>query len=339
MRIPVGILGATGLVGKHYLSLLADHPWFEVTHIAASEKSAGKTLLEAVPTAPASLANLPLQSIKDIQQAKKNCRLIFSAVGSDAAKQFEESYAAAGLAVISNASCHRDTADVPMIIPEINPEHLEWLPKQQKARGWAEGFIVTKPNCTIQCLLLPLAPLHHVFKATQLSLTTMQAISGAGYPGIPALDIVDVVSPFIEGEEEKLCQEPLKILGCEELIISAQCNRIPTRDGHFIQVAVKFAQRPTQEQILALWDSYKPLPQLLHLPSAPERPVVYVEGPETQWDLMRGDGMSVSVGQLKPCVHLDFSFLALSHNVIRGAAGGGVLTAELLVAQNYLKGF
>lgn len=336
MPIPVGILGATGFVGRHYLALLAHHPWFEVVHVAASEKSIGKTLSEVAPETPNSLSHLSVRSIEDIEAAKKNCQLIFSAVSSDIAQRCEERYAAAGLGVISNAAHHRTTADVPVIIPEVNPDHLDWIFKQQQLRGWEKGFIVAKPNCTIQSFLLPLAPLHRACSVRQISVTTLQAVSGAGYPGLAALDILDRIRPYIAGEEQKVEQEPQKILGCEDLIISAQCNRVPVRNGHLAQVSVKFALCPTQEEILALWRKFKPLPQLLGLPSAPERPVIFVEGPEACWDLMAGGGMAVSVGQLKSCPHLDFSFLALSHNAIRGAAGGGVLTAELLVKQNYL---
>ncbi len=177
MRIPVGILGATGQVGQQYLCLLADHPLFEVTHLAASEKSTGKQLSDVISTAPSSLSTLKLHSIEDIHQAKQSCQLIFSAVGSDIAKQFEEQYAAAGLAVVSNAAWHRTTSDVPVIIPEVNPDHLDWIPKQQQARGWNKGFIVAKPNCTIQSFLIPLAPLHQAFQAEKVCITSLQAVS------------------------------------------------------------------------------------------------------------------------------------------------------------------
>ncbi len=348
-KIKVGILGATGMVGRTYISLLQDHPWFEVGYVAASERSAGKAYEEAVEgrwhlkhPIPASVKNLVVHNVAAIDEAKKHCSFVFSALETDAAREFEEKYAAAGLPVVSNASAHRHTKDVPMIIPEINPEHADIIPVQQKNRKWGRGFIAVKPNCSIQCYMAPLFALHKKFKVKQVVVTTMQAISGGGHSSFSTIDIEDNVIPFISGEEEKSEREPLKILGkinggeiaySSEPVISAHCNRVPVMDGHMACVSVQFEKKPTREQILDAWKNFRGLPQELQLPSAPQPPIIYKDEPDrpqTRYDRDNGNGMAVTVGRLRECNVLDYRFVALSHNMIRGAAGGSILTAELL---------
>ncbi|MBS4167922.1 aspartate-semialdehyde dehydrogenase [Parachlamydia sp. AcF125] len=354
-KIPVGILGATGMVGQHYLRLLENHPWFEVTFLCASTHSAGKTYQAAVekrwhmPTPiPKRESQLYVEPIDQISTALNKCRFVFSAVDSDTAQEYEEQYAAAGLPVISNASYHRQTADVPILIPEVNASHLSILPMQQKKRGWKKGFIVTKPNCSIQSYMIPLAALHETFQVQKIWVTTMQAVSGAGYPGIPSWDICENIVPYIAEEEEKSENEPLKIFGSilnheivptSQIHISAHCNRVPVLDGHLACVSVKFSKTPSQEEILAVWNSYAPMTQTLQLPSAPQKTILYRKEPnrpQPRLDRDVGKGMSITVGRLRPCNLLDFRFVALSHNTLRGAAGGGILNAELLFTQRYL---
>jgi aspartate-semialdehyde dehydrogenase len=354
-KIPVGILGATGMVGQHYVNRLAHHPWFEIAFMASSEQSAGKSYAEALagrwrlPTPiPDAVKNIPLKSPEAISVAKQTCTLIFSAVGNEAAALYEENYALAGLRLISNASLHRFAPDVPMLIPEINPHHLAILPIQQANRKWKEGFIVTKPNCSLQSYMIPLWPLHLRYTIKQLLVTTMQAVSGAGYPGISSLDIIDNVIPHIAKEEEKSEQEPLKILGsingnsispAQGIAISAHCNRVPVQDGHMACVSVKFEQKPSLDEILFLWNTFQGLPQEMNLPTAPFPPIIYKaenDRPQPRLDRHEGHGMGVVVGRLRPCPVLDYRFVALSHNTIRGAAGGGVLNGELLMQQGYL---
>lgn len=354
-KIPVGILGATGVVGQHYLQLLSTHPWFTVNFLASSELSAGKSYREAVETKwrmkepfLAELGNLPVHHIEEVETAKKKCSFVFSAISSEAATTFEEHYAAAGLPVISNTSAHRLTSDVPLLIPEANPEHIHMIPVQQRIRGWKRGFIVVKPNCSLQSFIIPLAPLHRRFKIKKLIITTMQAISGAGYPGVPSMDIMDNIIPFIPDEEEKTERESLKILGgfnkeefchAEGIAISAHCNRVPVLDGHMACVSVAFESTPSQEEILEIWNSFEGVPQKLNLPSAPMRPIIYShepDRPQPRLDRYNERGMAVTVGRLRKCPVLDFRFVGLSHNAIRGAAGGGILNAELLLTHNYL---
>jgi aspartate-semialdehyde dehydrogenase len=263
---------------------------------------------------------------------------------------YEELYAARGIPVLTNAGFHRRSVDVPVLIPEVNPEHAAVIPIQQKNRHWREGFIVAKPNCSLQSYMIPLAPLHRHFKIKRLLLTTMQAISGAGYPGISSMDIMDNIIPYIANEEEKSEQEPLKIWGTvsdssilptHDLLISAHCNRVSVLDGHMACVSVQFEQRPSQEEILNLWRNFQGLPQTIHLPSAPPSPIAYLEDndrPQPKRDRNFGNGMGVSVGRLRECPLFDYRFVGLSHNTIRGAAGGGILNAELLVHLGYLEG-
>jgi len=353
-------LGATGLVGQNYLRLLANHPWFEVTYLAASARSAGQTFADAVAERwqmntdiPRAARSLKLEYAENVAAAAASGRLVFSALEldtKDALRELENKYAARDLVVVSNASAHRDTDDVPMLIPEINAEHLKIIPFQQKHRGWQKGFVVVKPNCSLQSYLTPIYALMRAgFEVKKLLVTTMQAISGAGYPGVPSLDIVDNIIPFIKGEEEKTEREPLKILGEIEqekftpwtgLNISAHCNRVPVADGHTCCVSVLFGEaKPSREEILKIWRDFRSVPQELKLPSAPEQPIHYRaedNRPQPKKDRERDLGMAVSVGRLRSCPVFDYKFVGLTHNTVRGAAGGGILNAELLVAQNYL---
>ena len=346
-KIQVGILGATGMVGQRFVQLLAGHPWFEIAALAASERSAGRPYGEAcrwvVPgEMPPSLGEMV------VRECRPNlpCRLVFSALPAEAAGPIEEEFAAAGYAVSSNARSHRLDPDVPLLIPEVNPDHLGLLEVQRRRRGW-KGFIVTSPNCSTTQLVLALKPLWDEFKIVAVNVATMQALSGAGYPGVPSLDILDNVVPYIPGEEEKLEREPLKLLGQlegeaikeAELAISAQCHRVPTRDGHLEAVSVKLGRRASREEVVEALRNFRGLPQELELPSAPTRPIVVREEadrPQPRLDRDEGGGMSVVVGRVRECPVLDYKFLVLGHNTVRGAAGGAILNAELLVAQGYL---
>lgn len=354
-KIPVGILGVCGLVGQQYLHLLQAHPWFEVKFLASSEQSAGKSYVEALAgrwkmEAPlaASFRSLPVWGVKEVERAKEQCAFVFSAMSSEGARAFEEHYAAAGIPVISNAAYHREVCDIPVLIPEVNPSHVKMIPLQKQQRGWEKGFIVVKPNCSLQSYMIPLAPLHEKFRVTQLMLTTLQAVSGAGHAGVSSLDIADNVIPYIEEEEEKCEREPLKIWGqvgelgivpATGIRVSAHCNRVPVTDGHLACVSVKFEKRPSEEEILELWRTFQGIPQQMKLPSAPPFPVLYQEEknrPQPRRDRHLGAGMATSVGRLRPCPVFDYRFVALSHNVIRGAAGGGILNAEYLLQAGYL---
>lgn len=322
-KIPVGILGASGLLGQQYAALLTNHPWFELTFRTSSHK------------------NDLYYSLDDIKIAKEKCRLLFSALPNALAEIYEERYADAGLGVISNASVYRMTPDVPLLIPEINYDHLKLIEIQRKNRNWDSGFLIVKPNCSIQSFMIPLTPLHHRFRVIQLFVTTLQAISGAGNSGLSSYAIQDNVIPFIPQEEEKSEAEPLKIwdLTRDALSISAQCNRVPVLDGHLACISVKFERCPEIKEILDIWKNYRSLPQELKLPSAPSFPIIYreeQERPQTRLDRDSGKGMAVTVGRLRECPLLDIKFAGLSHNAIRGGAGGALLIAELLKSQNYL---
>ncbi len=351
-KIKVGILGATGMVGQRFIQLLENHPWFEVSYVAASESSAGKKYSDAVEgrwhlatRVPDAVRNLVVGNVANVGLAVKSCSFVFSALETEAAKVYEEKYAAAGLPVVSNASAHRHTKDVPMLIPEINPEHLDLIKAQQKGRGWKKGFIVVKPNCSIQSYMAPLFSLHRKFGVRKVIVTTMQAVSGAGHPGVASLDITDNVIPLIKGEEEKTETEPLKILGrvkgseivyANDLKISAHCNRVPVIDGHMACVSVGFETKPSKSDIIKAWQGFSGEPQRLKLPMAPEQPIIYTDDParpQSRLDRDNDKGMAVTVGRLRDCNILDYRFVGLSHNIIRGAAGGAILTAELLKAK------
>ena len=354
-KLRCGILAGTGMVGQKYISLLENHPWFEVMYIAASPRSAGKKFEEAVEgrwhmqtPIPQNIRELMVHNMEEIDLCKKECDFVFSALGSDPAKEWEEKYAEAGIPVVSNASAHRHTPDVPMLIPEINADHIDIIPIQQKNRGWDKGFIAVKPNCSLQSYMTPLFALHKEFKIKRAIITTMQAVSGAGHPGISSFDIIDNIIPHISGEEEKSEEEPKKIMGeiegnkigyNEEIQISAHCNRVPTIDGHMACVSVEFEKKPTKEQILEVWKNFKSLSQELDLPFAPKQPIIYREEPDrpqTRLDRDTDKGMACVCGRLRECKVFHWRFTALSHNTIRGAAGGGILNAELLKAKKYL---
>ena len=346
-RRRVGILGATGMVGQRFIQLLSNHPWFEIAWLAASDRSAGKTYAEACKwkldtPLPRRIAAMTLQPNVPEGSAIELPKIIFAALDADIARELEPKFAAAGCAVISNSSAFRMTADVPLVVPEVNSDHLALLEAQswRKDHGGRGGYIVTNPNCSAIGLVLALKPLEEKFGIESLFVSTMQAVSGAGYPGVASLDILGNVVPFIKNEEEKLQEEVGKLLGERkgakiELLdakVSAHCNRVAVEDGHTECVSIKLKKRATREEIIAAWSEFLPL-QGQHLPTAPEQPVEYDEGvdrPQPRLDRMRGHGMTATVGRLRECTLLDWKFVVLSHNTIRGAAGAAVLNAEVL---------
>lgn len=358
-KIKVGVLGATGMVGQNYIRLLENHPWFEVSYVAASPNSAGKKYAEAVagrwhmPVAiPETVKDLLVEDASNVAKAKGNCAFVFSALEMDkqAVQNLECAYAAQDIPVVSNASAHRWTEDVPMLIPEINADHLQVIELQRKNREWRKGFIVVKPNCSLQSYLTPVfALMKEGFAVERMILSTMQAVSGAGFPGVASLDMVDNMVPYIGGEEEKSEQEPLKILGKLDGArftpstlpkISAHCNRVAVVDGHTACVSLQFAaKKPAKEEILRIWQEFRALPQELELPLAPRQPIIYLNEanrPQPRKDRDNDKGMAVTVGRLRNCPVFDIRFVGLSHNTVRGAAGGGILNAELLRAKGYL---
>ena len=343
----VGILGATGMVGQRFIQLLVDHPQFEISAVAASDRSQGKTYGEACTwrlseEMPAAVRTMPVQA----PAPPLDCDLVFSSLPGDIARQTEGSFAAAGYPVISNSSAFRMDEDVPLLIPEVNHEHLGLLERQRNKypRG---GFIVTNPNCSTIMLALALAPLHAAFGVEATVATTLQALSGAGYPGVASLDIIDNVLPYISGEEEKIEAETTKILGRlsdariapAPMAVSAQCHRVNVADGHMAAVRVKFARKVTLEAVRESLTTYRSLPQELGLYSAPKTPIVVrdeQDRPQPKLDRDAGKGMTITVGRLNPDPVLDYRFVVLSHNTIRGAAGAAILNAELLVALGHL---
>ena len=351
----IGILGATGMVGQRFIQLLENHPWFQVTWLAASDRSSGKLYEDAVrwkldTPIPHSIAKLPVSPATPEQNPDGVPEIIFAALDTDIARELEPKFAAAGCAVISNSSAFRMQADVPLVIPEVNADHLALIPQQDwnglQANNRKSGYIVTNPNCSAIGLVLALKPLAERFGLRSVFVTTMQAISGAGYPGVPSLDIVGNVVPFIRNEEEKLEAETLRLLGKFEnsqvtplaAKVSAHCNRVAVEDGHTESVSVELASKPTREGLLAAWREFRPL-QGKHLPTAPEQPVEYnfaEDRPQPRLDRMRGRGMAATVGRLRPCSLLDWKFTVLSHNTIRGAAGATLLNAELLASEGKL---
>jgi len=357
-RIPVGVLGATGMVGQRYIANLAQHPWFEVTYVAASPRSAGKTYADAVANrwhiganVPEGVANLIVEDANLVEKAKGKCKFMFSALemSKDAIKALEESYAAADIPVVSNASANRWTDDVPMLIPEINPDHTDIIAIQQKHHGWNKGFIAVKPNCSLQSYMAPIYALKAAgYPVKRMIVTTMQAVSGAGYPGVPSFDMIDNVVPYIGGEEEKTEKECLKILGTvgkdaiensAEPRVSAHCNRVAVIDGHTACVSVEFDdKKPTIEEVEKIFTNFQGLPQKLNLPSAPVHPIIVrheENRPQPRRDRDADKGMAVTVGRLREDPVFDIKFVALSHNTKRGAALGGILNAELLKAKGF----
>jgi aspartate-semialdehyde dehydrogenase len=342
-KIPVGILGATGMVGQKFVELLTNHPWFEIVSLAASEKSQGKKYGEAIRWIMESnldekIANMTIQPCHPILP----CRIVFSGLDSEVAGEIEENFAHAGYIVISNARNHRMDTDVPLLIPEVNSEHLALVSSQQ----FTNGMIVTNPNCSVIGLTLALKPLVERWGLEIAHVVTMQAISGAGYPGLSSIDILDNVIPFISGEEEKVETEPLKILGtlrgnCVQsypLTISAQCNRVAVMNGHMACVSVKLKNKATAEDIIHAWQSFSSIP---NLPTSPKNPIVYLNDerhPQPKLHRNTEKGMAVAIGRLRQCPLLDWKFAFLSHNTIRGAAGSAILNAELMVKQGYING-
>ena len=346
-KIPVGILGATGNVGQRFVQLLDGHPWFEVKYLCASEKSYGQRYGDIVnwkvsPKIPERVANMKLRLCKP----DFNVRVVFSALDSLVAGPIEEDFAKNGYIVISNSKNHRMDKDVPLLIPEVNPEHLDLIQVQRKRLG-GKGFIVTNPNCTTIGLTMALKPLQDVFGVSKVLVTTMQALSGAGYPGVASLDAIDNVVPFIGDEEEKVETEPLKLLGSLEngkidnanIAISAHCNRVAVRDGHLESVTVELIKKAGIEEILKVFRNFKSIPQKLNLPSAPPNPIIVRmenDRPQPVLDRDINNGMSVSIGRVRQSSIFDIKFTLLVHNTIRGAAGAAILNAELLKAKKLI---
>ena len=346
-KIPVGILGATGVVGQRFIQLLEDHPWFEVAWLAASDRSAGQLYGDAARWRLKTPIPEHIRKMK-VSPAEPGGapRVIFAALDSGIARELEPKFAEAGCAVISNSSAFRMQRDVPLVIPEVNPDHLALI-EQQSWRKKSGGYIVTNPNCSAIGLVVALAPLHQTFGVESLFVTTMQAVSGAGYPGVASLDILGNVIPYIANEEEKMEEETKKLLGQlnsnhiqdASFGMTAHCNRVAVEDGHTESVSVKLRQKADLEAVLTAIRDFKSKPHELGCPLAPERPLVYdpaPDRPQPRFDLDRGNGMTVSVGRLRKCGLLDYKFTVLSHNTIRGAAGAAVLNAELLKVQGYL---
>jgi len=346
-KIHVGILGATGIVGQRFIQMLEHHPWFEVTWLAASDRSEGKEygvatrwrLKTAIPPPVATMRVSP--ATPDGAPS-----VIFAALDASIAAELEPRFADAGCAVITNSSALRMAKDVPLVIPEVNPDHMKLI-ECQSWRRKSGGFVVTNPNCSAIGLVLALAPLHQRFQIETVMAVTMQAVSGAGYPGVASLDILGNVIPYIPKEEEKMEEETRKLLGRlngagiapATFTMSAQCNRVAVEDGHTESVSVKFKNKAEAAEILNAWAEFRSIPQERNLPSAPEVPVRYLDSsdrPQPRFDVDFGRGMTTTVGRLRPCGVLDWKFTVLSHNTIRGAAGAALLNAELLKAEGYL---
>jgi aspartate-semialdehyde dehydrogenase len=345
MKIPVGVLGATGTVGQRFVERLSEHPWFEIVALAASERSAGRPYAEAArwrlsSTLPDGLAGLEVRGVLD----ELPCRAVFSALDSATAREAEPLFARRGVFVFSNASAHRMDEDVPLLIPEINPDSLCLVDRQRARRGWTGG-LVTNANCSAMFLTMALAPLELEFGVERVFVSTMQAISGAGYPGVASLDILGNVIPDIPEEAEKIEREVAKILrgarsgAAAQLAISAMTYRVPVEDGHTESVSVGLSRKASQDEVQSAWEEFRGLEEVRALPSAPPEPVVYLrelQRPQPRRDVNAGDGMCTIVGGLKPCRLLDWKFTALGHNTIRGAAGASILNAEYAVAKGLL---
>jgi aspartate-semialdehyde dehydrogenase len=346
-KIPVGILGATGIVGQRFVQMLEHHPWFEVAWLAASDRSEGRSYAEAArwklkTSIPSRVAEMRVSPAMPEGAPK----VIFAALDASIAAEMEPRFAAAGCAVVTNSSALRMQSDVPLVIPEVNHEHIKLI-ECQAWRKKSGGFVVTNPNCSAIGLVIALAPLQRAFGLDTVMAVTMQAVSGAGYPGVASLDILGNVIPYIAKEEEKMEEETRKLLGklngsgiiMGAFGMSAQCNRVAVEDGHTESVSIKLTKKAKSEEIIKAWNEFRSLPQELRLPSAPEQPVVYVtpsDRPQPRFDSDRGNGMTTTVGRLRPCGVLDWKFTVLSHNTIRGAAGAALLNAELLKVQGYL---
>jgi aspartate-semialdehyde dehydrogenase len=343
----VGVLGATGAVGQKFVKLLEDHPGFAVTEVAASERTSGRLYGDAVSwkqvtPVPESVRSLEVRPCApDLK-----CRIVFSGLDAAVAGPVEEAFARAGYVVLSNSKNHRLDEDVPLVIPEVNPDHLGLIAIQRQNRESA-GFIVTNSNCTTMFLAMALGPLHRAFTVEKVFMVSMQAVSGAGYPGVPSLDILGNVIPYIGGEEEKVEVETRKILGnfngrtidLADFPVSAHCNRVPVEDGHTESVSVKLTRKTTAAEIGELLRGFSGVPQQLKLPSAPEQPFIVMDAPDRpqpRFDVGRSKGMATLVGRIRPCSVFDFKFTLLGHNTVRGAAGASILNAELLKARGFL---
>ncbi|MCR1840594.1 aspartate-semialdehyde dehydrogenase [Murimonas intestini] len=355
-KLRVGILGATGMVGQRFISLLENHPWFEVVTVAASPRSAGKTYEEAVggrwkmdTPMPEAVKNLIVMNVNEVEKVAESVDFVFSAVDmtKDEIKAIEEAYAKTETPVVSNNSAHRWTPDVPMVIPEVNPEHFEVIKFQKERLGTTRGFIAVKPNCSIQSYA-PVLTAWKEFEPYEVVATTYQAISGAGKTFKDWPEMVENIIPYIGGEEEKSEQEPLRLWGkiedgvikkAESPVITCQCIRVPVLNGHTAAVFVKFRKKPSKEELIRKLEEFSGLPQELELPSAPKQFMRYMEEdnrPQVKADVDYENGMGVSIGRLREDTVYDYKFVGLSHNTVRGAAGGAVLCAELLKAQGYI---
>ena len=342
-KVKVGILGATGSVGQRFVEILARHPWFEITALAASDRSTGKFYKDAVnwilpESLPEDIGNMVLQPCLP----NLPCSVAFSGLDTSIARDIESQFAAAGYMVVSNTSSHRMDKDVPLVVPEVNGSHLEMIHLQS-----TKGKIVTNPNCSVIGLTVALKPLADLFGIESVQVVTLQAISGAGYPGVASLDILDNAIPYISGEEEKLSCEPAKILGeyangklvFSPLKISASCNRVPVNDGHLECVSVKLKTKASKQDIIHAWQQFTSEVSELKLPTAPSKPIYYFEQenyPQPKIHRHLDKGMAISIGRLRDCPVLDYKFVLLSHNTIRGAAGGAILSAEMMMRKGYI---
>ncbi len=347
-KIEVGVLGATGMVGQRFVSLLRNHPWFDLAWLAASDRSAGKSYGEACSwrlrePMPESVRTMRVGECKPGGAPQ----LLFASLDSKVAGEVEKEFARAGHVVVSNSSNHRMDEDVPLLIPEVNPDHLALVRVQRQQRRWS-GMIVTNPNCTAVGLVMSLAPLHAAFGIEKVMMTSMQAISGAGYPGVPTLDILGNVIPYIAGEEEKVERETQKLLGKltdvqvqpSKIVVSAHCNRVLVEDGHTESISVSLNGKASLQDLIGVWRKYRSRPQELHLPSAPAHPIVVRDEndrPQVRLDVESERGMAIVIGRIRHCAVLQFKYTALSHNTIRGAAGAALLNAELMKAEGYLE--
>ncbi len=346
-KIPIGILGATGVVGQRFVQLLEHHPWFEVAWLAASDRSEGKRYDEATRwRLKSALPDRVAKMVVSPAQPQGAPKVIFAALDASVAAEMEPKFAEAGCAVITNSSALRMKPDVPLVIPEVNPDHMKLI-ETQSWRAKSGGFVVTNPNCSAIGLVVALKPLQQKFGIETIMAVTMQAVSGAGYPGVPSLDILGNVIPYIPKEEEKMEEETRKLLGTlngkgiapAEFAMSAQCNRVAVEDGHTESVSIKLQKKAGAEEIIAAWREFSGVPQQQKLPTAPAEAIRYVaatDRPQPRFDVEFGNGMTTTVGRLRPCGVLDWKFTVLSHNTIRGAAGAALLNAELLKVQGYL---
>lgn len=346
-KIPVAVLGATGSVGQRFVQLLQDHPWFEVAELVASERSVGRTYREATEWRldafmPESVGEMVVKDYAD----QIDSPIAFSALPGEVAEEIEQRLAREGHAVLSNTSFHRMGDDIPLMIPEVNPDHARAIEAQQKNRGWS-GYIVTNPNCSAIHMVLTLKPLQDAFGLEQVAVTTLQAVSGAGYPGVPSLDMIDNVVPFIRSEEEKMAEETQKLLGkwhdgafaFDPVVVSATCTRVPVRDGHTEAVSVRLGQSATPQDVIEAFRAFQGRPQILDLPSAPRRPIVVRDEPNRPQPNLDRDcenGMASVVGRVRECPIFGIKYVLLGHNTIRGAAGASILNAELFKVEGLL---